>query len=265
LVQVSLVDGAIEMPNGLPAGPTTFKVTNNGSMAHNFEIEGQDIEQVFEANLQPGASNTMQVELVPGEYRVYCPVADHAAQGMELTLTVTEAAGREAAPAAPITTTAETTTTAVTTTEETTGTAAIYMAGQTVMPTDELPGNPTITLMKVAAGLADPVNVAAPVDGSGRLFIVERVGRIRIVQDDELLEAPFLDIKEIVKYDYLEQGLLGLAFHPDYAENGRFFVYYTDWRTNGDSLDFVVIEVFRYRPENISLYNDSRRPETLMD
>jgi glucose/arabinose dehydrogenase/uncharacterized cupredoxin-like copper-binding protein len=104
-----------------------------------------------------------------------------------------------------------------------------------VTPGGTLPGSPAIQLVKVAEGLADPVNVAAPNDGSNRLFVVERPGRIRIVDDGQLLEAPFLDIVEIVKSDYLEQGLLGLAFHPDYATNGRFFVYFTDWRTNGDS------------------------------
>jgi glucose/arabinose dehydrogenase len=102
-------------------------------------------------------------------------------------------------------------------------------------PAGVLPGIPAIQLVQVASGLADPVHVTAPRDGSGRLFIVERVGRIRIVQQDELLATPFLDISALVRYDSLDQGLLGLAFHPNYAENGRFFVYYTDWRTNGDS------------------------------
>jgi glucose/arabinose dehydrogenase/uncharacterized cupredoxin-like copper-binding protein len=114
-------------------------------------------------------------------------------------------------------------------------TASATQRAQTVMPNGELPGSPAIALVKVAEGLADPVNVASPQDGSGRMFIVERVGRIRIVQDGELLEEPFLDISEVVKTDFLEQGLLGLAFHPNYAENGRFFVYYSDFRTNGDT------------------------------
>jgi uncharacterized cupredoxin-like copper-binding protein len=57
-------------------------------MAHNFEVEGGEIEEEFIENLQPGETQTMAIELPPGEYRVYCPVADHAQQGMELTLTV---------------------------------------------------------------------------------------------------------------------------------------------------------------------------------
>lgn len=116
--------------------------------------------------------------------------------------------------------------------------------GSAVQPTGTLPGEPAIQLVKVADGLIDPVNVAAAPDGSGRLFIVERVGRILIVEDGELLEEPFLDISDSMKIDFLEQGLLGLAFHPNYAENGRFFVYYTDYRTNGDSflVEFSVAE-----------------------
>jgi uncharacterized cupredoxin-like copper-binding protein len=87
-VQVSLVEWAIQMPDRLPAGSITFAVTNAGARQHNFEIEGQGIDEVLAQNLQPGESDTLTVELAPGEYRVYCPVGNHAGQGMELTLTV---------------------------------------------------------------------------------------------------------------------------------------------------------------------------------
>jgi glucose/arabinose dehydrogenase len=110
-------------------------------------------------------------------------------------------------------------------------------------PGGTLPGNPEIQLVKVADGLADPVNVAAPNDDSGRVFVVERVGRLRIIDaDGNLLPEPFLDLTELVQNDYLEQGLLGLAFHPDYATNGRFFVHFTDYHTNGDNfiMEFTV-------------------------
>ena len=112
-------------------------------------------------------------------------------------------------------------------------------------PGGTLPGDPQLQLIKMAGGLADPVNIAAPDDGSGRLFIVERVGRIRVLEPDgTLLEEPFLDLTELVQNDYLEQGLLGLAFHPDYANNGRFYVNFTDYHTNGDTfvMEFVVSE-----------------------
>lgn len=104
-------------------------------------------------------------------------------------------------------------------------------------PDGTLPGNPQIQLVKIADGLADPVNLTSAYDGSGRLFIVERVGMIRIVdQDGKLLPDPFLDISDLVKTDFLEQGLLGLAFHPDYENNGLFYIYYSDYQTNGDTV-----------------------------
>lgn len=65
-------------------------MTNARAEEHDFEIEGQGIEDVFEQNLQPGETQTLQVDLAPGEYTVYCPVGDHRKQGMELALTVTE-------------------------------------------------------------------------------------------------------------------------------------------------------------------------------
>ncbi|MEA2522934.1 MAG: hypothetical protein QOF73_161 [Thermomicrobiales bacterium] len=106
--------------------------------------------------------------------------------------------------------------------------------GNVAQPNGTLPGNPQIQLVKVADGLADPVNATNAADGSGRVFIVERVGRIRILdQGGNLLPDPFLDIRSLVKIDFLEQGLLGLAFHPEYETNGLFYVYYSDYLTNG--------------------------------
>ena len=80
--------------------------------------------------------------------------------------------------------------------------------------------------------LQRPVDLQA--DGSGRLFVLEKVGRIRIIENDQLLETPFLDITDRVGSNGNEQGFLGLAFHPAYQENGRFFVNYTD--INGDTV-----------------------------
>lgn len=116
------------------------------------------------------------------------------------------------------------------------GLVAAQDAPKTAQPGGDLPGNPAIQLVKVIGGLADPVNVAVPDDGTGRIFIVERVGRIRVLDaEGKLLPEPFLDISELVQNDYLEQGLLGLAFHPDYAKNGLFYVDFTDYHTNGDT------------------------------
>jgi glucose/arabinose dehydrogenase len=86
----------------------------------------------------------------------------------------------------------------------------------------------------VVAGLSLPVDVQNAGDGSGRLFVVEKRGRIRIVQGGRLLADPFLDIRARVDSRGTEQGLLGLAFHPGYASNGLFFVNYIDLR--GDTV-----------------------------
>jgi len=80
----------------------------------------------------------------------------------------------------------------------------------------------------VISGLDLPVDIQNAGDDSGRLFVVEKRGRIRILQNGQLLPVPFLDIQARVGSQSTEQGLLGLAFHPLYAENGLFFVNYID-------------------------------------
>src|SRR5215204_5620234 len=110
----------------------------------------------------------------------------------------------------------------------------------------DLPGDPRIQLVKVASGLNDPVNIAFPPDGSGRIFVVERQGLIRIVDvDGTLREEPFLDLStQVTVRGSGEQGLLGLAFHPDYATNGRFYVDYNSLTANNDVFvtEFLVSE-----------------------
>lgn len=89
-----------------------------------------------------------------------------------------------------------------------------------------------LELEVVTTGLSGPVDVAHA--GDARLFIVERPGRIRILNADGTLRTqPFLDITDRVLSAAGEQGLLGLAFHPQYATNGRFFVFYTAGTGNG--------------------------------
>lgn len=97
-------------------------------------------------------------------------------------------------------------------------------------------GDVQIHLQQVASGLTSPVAATHAGDGSGRLFIVDQAGQIRIIQGGVLLPDPFLDlIDEIVEVSpfFDERGVLGLAFHPDYANNGRFFVRYSKPR-DGD-------------------------------
>ena len=85
---------------------------------------------------------------------------------------------------------------------------------------------PQVQWQPVVSGLVHPVYVTHPGDGSGRLFIVEQAGIIRIFKNGSLLTMPFLDISSKVLSGG-EQGLLSVAFHPQYSSNGRFFVNYT--------------------------------------
>jgi glucose/arabinose dehydrogenase len=83
----------------------------------------------------------------------------------------------------------------------------------------------------IAEGLTSPVALMEAPDGSGRLFVVDQAGLVRIITPEgELLAEPFLDVRDrmvALQAGFDERGLLGLAFHPEYASNGRFFVYYS--------------------------------------
>ncbi len=80
------------------------------------------------------------------------------------------------------------------------------------------------------------VSVTNAGDGSGRLFVLEKRGTVRIYRDEVQVSRPFLDIQTRVADDSNEKGLLGLAFHPNYAENGYFFLNYTAGRGNGRTI-----------------------------
>ncbi|MHA3771794.1 PQQ-dependent sugar dehydrogenase [Verrucomicrobiota bacterium sgz303538] len=86
-----------------------------------------------------------------------------------------------------------------------------------------------LTLEPVATGLSIPI-FAVPAPGDRRLFVLEKGGRIRIVSEKTVLPTPFLDLTEVVD-SMGERGLLGLAFDPNYAQNRRFYVCYSDAET----------------------------------
>jgi glucose/arabinose dehydrogenase len=92
-------------------------------------------------------------------------------------------------------------------------------------------GGPAVGVRLVADGFTSPVALVSPPDGSGRLFIVDQIGLIRVLlPNGELAPAPFLDLRSRIvplMPEFDERGALGLAFHPRYASNGRFFVFYT--------------------------------------
>ena len=98
-----------------------------------------------------------------------------------------------------------------------------------VTPSESWPG---AQLQQVATGLSQPVFVTHAGDASGRLFVVERSGKIKIVQDNQVKPTAFLDVGSLITAAGSEQGLLGLAFHPNYATpshpmRGYFYVAYT--------------------------------------
>ena len=113
-----------------------------------------------------------------------------------------------------------------------------------LVPTCEPVSGTSLSLERVAEGLMSPVFVTSP-PGDERLFVVEQGGRIMIIDDGVLQERPFLDISDRVEGPGNEQGLLGLAYHPDWATDRRFYVYYTD--IGGDPWLNVVAE-YRQQP-----------------
>jgi len=105
-------------------------------------------------------------------------------------------------------------------------------------PAFALDGPTPLTTVRVASPLSSPVFVTHAPGDFQRLFLVEQTGRIKILKNEVVLPTPFLNLDPISSSGG-ERGLLGLAFHPDYARNGFFFVDYTD--NNGDTV------VARYR------------------
>lgn len=93
----------------------------------------------------------------------------------------------------------------------------------------EAEGDLRLGLELVADGLVSPLTLHAP-EGDPRLFVIEQTGQIRIIEDGTLLAEPFLDVADrmvTLGGGYDERGLLGLAFHPGYADNGLFYVHYS--------------------------------------
>lgn len=94
---------------------------------------------------------------------------------------------------------------------------------------------PSVTAFEwvvIAGGLRRPTDLADPNDGSGRLLALEQAGLIRVIANGQLLERPFLDLTDRVGANSSEQGLLGIALDPDFAENGIFYLNYTDKNGN---------------------------------
>jgi glucose/arabinose dehydrogenase/cytochrome c5 len=183
----------------------------------------------------------MVVNLEPGQYELTDPLNDNAEQGMRVEVTVVEGAEVDAD------TDADTDADA-----DETASVPLPVTGDTATePVDTF----EIGLQLVAEGFVSPIRVTHAGDGSGRLFVVDQVGLIYIIDaDGNLLDTPFLDVRENLvelREGFDERGLLGLAFHPNFAENGRFFVYYSaplapeapgDFNHTGHISEFAVMD-----------------------
>jgi hypothetical protein len=111
--------------------------------------------------------------------------------------------------------------------------AACGQGGSSAVPLKE-----QLRLRPFVSGLDSPTYVTATRSEPGKLYLVEQAGRILVIQNGKLRTQPFLDIRRMVRSGG-EQGLLSMAFHPNYAKNHRFFVYFND--RSGD------VRVFEYR------------------
>ncbi|MCK9595969.1 PQQ-dependent sugar dehydrogenase [Candidatus Pacearchaeota archaeon] len=98
-------------------------------------------------------------------------------------------------------------------------------------PKKEIITSEDLDLELIAGGLVNPVQLTESSDSTGRLFIVDRIGLVKIINSEgNLIEEPFLDLREKMvelKSTFDERGLLGLAFHPDFENNKKFYVYYS--------------------------------------
>jgi len=109
---------------------------------------------------------------------------------------------------------------------------------------ESLQAQPTISYDPMITGLTVPVDIADAKDGSGRLFIVQQNGIIKIWNGTSLLATPFLDLSSLIVYTGDERGLLSMAFHPAYTTNGYFFVYYNSYNSG---TNVTSINVARYQ------------------
>jgi len=96
----------------------------------------------------------------------------------------------------------------------------------------EIPDPENFEWVPLVSGLRRPLDLAELPDGSGRLVVLEQPGTIQVIENGGLQGEPFLDIQDRVGSQGNEQGLLGIAFHPNYAENGYFYLNYTDRQGN---------------------------------
>jgi glucose/arabinose dehydrogenase len=143
------------------------------------------------------------------------------------------------------------------------GTSTTIAGSTTTTVAGPLPEVPPLAVELIVEGLGSLTDLTAPV-GDDRLFVVRRVGIIRLVDaDGELVATPFLDLRDRVIDGGIEQGLLGMAFHPRYQANGRFFLYYINKTGHRRLSEFSVLagDPNRGDPDSERVLFEYARPE----
>jgi glucose/arabinose dehydrogenase len=129
-------------------------------------------------------------------------------------------------------------------------------------PGGKLTGDVKVQLVEVAGGFIDPIDVASPKDGTGRLFVCERPGVIRIIKNGKVLEEPFYDNRSNVAWQFLECGLYCVEFHPNFKSNGLLYISYADMWFNGGTM-IVEYKVAAGDPDKVDMA--SARPVMRID
>jgi glucose/arabinose dehydrogenase len=138
-------------------------------------------------------------------------------------------------------------------------------------PGGKIAGAQKLAVVKVADGFNDPVGISIPNDGSGRIFVVERVGRVKIIgKDGKVLGKPFLDLTATnplgteVQTGFVEQGLWSIAFHPKFKDNGYVYVHYSSLPFNGASI-VARYTVDKSRPDEITTEQATKTVKVIMN
>lgn len=113
-----------------------------------------------------------------------------------------------------------------------------------------------LKMSEIARGFISPIGLVSPNDGSGKLFVIEQGGKVKIISDGKTLSRPFIDITnklDGLNIAYSEKGLLGMAFHPDYKNNGKFYLYYSAPGAEKGMDHESIISCFRVSPNDPNL------------
>jgi glucose/arabinose dehydrogenase len=250
----------IPITNGVAAGTITIPAGSSRTITmHAFDAGGVETHRgSVTVTIQPGTNPLISIVLTPlagdvpinatlGSFTVrVAPAADtllvHGT--VALTATILDASGSPVAQpvvwatldpgVATVASTGDRTAQVTAVAPGTTNVVASFggSGGSAAVVVSAIPA-----VQLIATGLVQPLYVTQPPTDTSRLFVLEQPGRIRVIRNDTLLATPFLDITSLAS-NGAEQGLLSMAFHRNYANNGQFFIDYTDLSGN--------IQVARY-------------------